>query len=148
MTAWITAPAHASTRGIYPVVGAALGEHAAQAWVIMHDVSEALARYDRARPLSPEALIPRVKTILAALARLHVLWEQPLYQQRLSANAWLPSCGPLVWREAANCARTLPKPMVYGPTPGEQPTTSYRANLAAFIDWLPAGDRPLWEQLV
>ena len=114
----------------------------------MDDASEALARYSRDAPLHPTEAVARAGQVLDGLARLHVWWEHPERQARLSACRWLVPFERALWCEAAEFARVLGKPAPAGLAPGSEPAEEFRADLAAFLAWLPAGDRPRFESLL
>jgi hypothetical protein len=131
-----------------PIIGAELQADGTGAWIVMEDVAAALAEYSREQPLpAPEALT-RVKRVLDGLARLHAWWEQPAQQARLRGYRWLVSAEQFLRVEASACAAALGKPAPLARIGQPAVTDEFRADVRAFLDWLPAGDRPVWENLL
>jgi hypothetical protein len=97
------------------------------AWLAVADVSAELAAYPR-MGLSGEQVLSRAKAILARLAQLHAMWEQPARQAELRSSAWLQHPKGYPWERA----------------PEERPN----ADLEAFLEDRPADERRLWEGLL
>jgi hypothetical protein len=131
-----------------PIVGAWRDEAGPGAWIVTEDVSGALDRYSRLSPLGPAEAVVRVRTVLDNLARLHSWWERPEQQAHLGACPWLVPTERFLWCEADTCAAALGRAARTQAAPGPEVTEEYRADLAAFLAWLPAGDRTVFERLL
>ncbi len=133
---------------VAPIIGAQLEAAGTSAWIVMEDVAAALDEYSRERRLSaPEALL-RVKQVLDGLARLHAWWERPEQRARLRGCRWLVSAEQFLRVETPAYAAALGKASRGASTDGQTATDELRADVRAFLDWLPAGDRSLWENLL
>jgi len=131
-----------------PMLGARRDPDGRAAWIVMEDASEALQRYSRDAPLHPTEAVARAAQVLDGLARLHVWWEHPERQARLGACPWLVPMERVLWCEAASFAGLLGRAVPAGLAPGSAPSEESRADLAAFLAWLPAGDRARFESLL
>jgi hypothetical protein len=131
-----------------PIVGAKLEAAGAGAWIVMEDVATALGEYSRERPLpAPEALA-RTKQVLDGLARLHAWSERPEQRARLRSCPWLVPAERFLRAEAPAYAAALGRAGRPAGPNGRAVTDELRTDLRAFLDWLPAGDRRLWERLL
>jgi hypothetical protein len=54
----------------------------------------------------------------------------------------------MLWRNASTLAIAMGKTPEQSPAEGRPVTQRYRANVQAFLDWLPPADRKLWEELM
>jgi hypothetical protein len=131
-----------------PIVGAKLEAAGTGAWIVMEDVADALGEYSRERPLpAPEALA-RTKQVLDGLARLHAWSERPEQAARLRSCPWLVPAERFLRAEAPTYAAALGKAGPPAGRGGRAVTDELRADVRAFLDWLPAGDRRFWERLL
>lgn len=140
-------PAGVST----PIVGAWRDPGGWGAWIAMEDVSPALDRYSRAARLSPAEAVARAQLVLDRMARLHAWWERPAARARLEACRWLVPTERFLWCEVASYAAALgraPAAEAAAEAAGGAPTDDLRADLTAFLDWLPARDRALFTELL
>jgi len=135
------------TNIVVPFIGAEIAPGGGSAWVVMEDVATELSQFDRAHPLPPAEAVVRVRHILDGLARLHVLWEQPQRQEKLARCPWLLGWERMVWRNVSTHAISLGRDPVDAAR-GVEVTEVRRKNVQAFLEWLPRGDRSLWEQLM
>lgn len=133
---------------VAPIIGARLDPDGAAGWIVMEDAAAALAEYSRDRPLRPDDAVARAKQALDGFARLHARWERPRLQAMLRRCPWLVRMERFLWCEAASYASALGRPTPAGVAPGSAVTDEFRADLHAFLAWLPAGDRRLWEGLL
>jgi thiamine kinase-like enzyme len=115
---------------IVPFVGARCSPDHTESWLAMRDVSTELAAYTRLT-LSGEQAMSRAQTILARLAHVHALWEQPERQAELQAANWR-------WRPDLDLWAMAPAP----------PEAGDSADLEAFLAARPAEERRLWERLL
>jgi hypothetical protein len=133
---------------VAPIIGAQLEAAGTSAWIVMEDVTAALGEYSPERRLpAPEALT-RVKQILDGLARLHAWWERPEQRARLRGCRWLVSVEQFLRVEASAYAAALGRAARSARTDTRAPTEEFCADVRAFLDWLPAGDRQLWADLL
>ena len=133
---------------VAPIIGAKLTAAGTSAWIVMEDVAAALSEYSRERPLpAPEALA-RVKHVLDGLARFHAWWERPEQRMRLRDCRWLVSLEQFLRVEASTYAAAFGRAERRPSAGGRAAADELRADLQAFLDWLPAGDRPLWKTLM
>jgi hypothetical protein len=133
---------------VAPMVGARLDPGRQAAWIVMRDVSAALGEYTRERPLPPAEAVARVKQVLDGLARLHAWWERPDQRAKLHGYTGLVPFERFLWCEAASYATALGRRPPRGAAPGSPVTDELRADLQAFLAWLPAGDRRPLERLL
>lgn len=133
---------------IVPIVGARIDPSGDAAWIVMDDVSTALSAYSRNVPLPPVEAVARVKHVLDGLARLHVWWEGARQQATLRGYSGLVPIERFLWSEAASYATALGRTPPIDVAPGSPVTDEFRANVHAFLAWLPAGDRALLEMLL
>lgn len=131
-----------------PIVGARRDAAGTGAWIVMEDIADALDRYSRTSALQPPEAVARVSLVLDRLARLHSWWERPEQQAKLHACPWLVPTERFLWSEAGSCAVALGRVASSGMPPGSEVTDEYRADLAALLAWLPAGDRAVFERLL
>lgn len=133
---------------VAPIVGATCAPDGASAWTVMEDVGAALAEYSRERPLPPAAALTRVKQALDGLARLHAWWERPARRARPRGCDWLVSAAQFARVGEADYAAALDgaagRPSAVKAAVAEE----LRADLWAFLEWLPARQRPLWQALL
>jgi hypothetical protein len=133
---------------VAPLIAAQRDAAGASAWILMDDVAAALDEYSRERPWpAPEALT-RVKQVLDELARLHAWWEQPERRARLQSCRWLVSVEQFLWVEAPAYAAALGKTARRASRGRRAAPDEFGANVRAFLDWLPVGERPFWEDLL
>jgi len=123
-----------------------------QAWVIMEDVSDELARWRALTEASPDLSAERL--LMDRLSRMHVARERPEMKRRLSSTAvslvsrerrlrWLED----LYREWLGNAAV---------DPNERPELrkaksslermGARGVLNAFLEWLPGNDRAAWQK--
>jgi hypothetical protein len=133
---------------VAPIVSVRLDPSGDAAWIVMEDVSAALAGYSRERPLPPTEAVARVKQVLDGLARLHAWWERPQRRANLRRYSGLVPFERFVWCEAARYAAALGRTPPAGAPPGSPVTDEFRADVHAFVDWLPADARPVFEELL
>ena len=133
---------------IAPIVGARLDPGETKAWLVMEDVAAALNEYSRDRPLSPAEAVVRVKQVLNHLARFHAWWERPKQQTKLRGYPWLVPVERFLWCEAPAYAAVLGRSSVGGRAQGSPVTDELRADVQAFLSWLPSGERRLWEEIL
>jgi hypothetical protein len=131
-----------------PFVDVRLDRDGRAAWIIMEDVAPALAQYNREVPLQAAEALARAQVILDRMARLHVWWERPERQAALERYDWLVPGEQLVRCNAASYAAALgetppPGTMAVGPVADES-----RANVIALLEWMPAGDRSIFAELL
>jgi len=131
-----------------PLLGACKDTAGSGVWLAMDDVSAALDRYSRAAPLPGDVAVARLRTALTRLASLHVWWETPARQALLRRSAWLVPGERMLWCEAGSYAEALGRPRLAQAAAGSAVTEMFRANVAAFLAWLPADDRPLFANLL
>jgi hypothetical protein len=131
-----------------PIVGVRRDAVGAGAWIVMEDVADALGQYSREAPLQPAEAVARASLVLDRLARLHSWWERPEQQSRLRACPWLMPAERFLWCEAGSCAAALGREARSGLPPGSEVTEAYRADVAALLAWVPAGDRAVFERLL
>jgi hypothetical protein len=135
-------------RVVVPIIGAQLEPDGTRAWILMEDVAAALGEYSRERRLPVSEALVRVKQVLDGLARLHAWWERPEHRARLRGCRWLVSAEQFLRVEAPAYAAALDRAGRGASTDGRTATDEFRADVRAFLDWLPAGDRQLWEDLL
>jgi hypothetical protein len=92
--------------------------------------------------------VARVKHVLDGLARLHAWWERPEQQAKLRGYSGLVPVERFPWCEAASYATALGRTPSAGIAPGSPATEEFRADVHAFLAWLPPGDRPVLEELL
>lgn len=126
---------------VIPVIDARLDPRGDAAWIVMRDVSADLRTYSRELPLAPAEAVARVKHVLDGLARLHAWWESPHQRTRLHRCSGLVPFERFVWCEAASYAAALGRTLPAGAAPGSAVTDEFRADVQAFLAWLPADDR-------
>jgi hypothetical protein len=114
----------------------------------MKDVSADLGAYSREAPLPPGEAVARVKHVLDGLARLHAWWEAPRRLARLRRDAVLVPLERFLWCQAASYATVLGRTPPSGTAPGSPVTEESRADVQAFLAWLPAADRSVLEPLL
>jgi hypothetical protein len=142
-------PASLPSGMVVPFIGAWRSPDNSEAWLAMADVSTELAAYPRLA-LSGEQVIGRAQTILARLARFHVLWEQPERQADLYASAWLRRPETFLWDLAPTYASALGRPAAANVSPDASAPPSWEglaADLDAFLETL-SDQRRLWEHLL
>ena len=133
---------------IVPFIGVHLDPDEHEAWIVMEDIAEELGAYSRAHPLPLEEATVRVKYVLEHLARFHAYWELPRQQTKLRDAAWLLPLEDALWKDAATYAIALDEAPKGGRAKGGPVDDALRANLRTFLDWLPAPDRTLWQELI
>ena len=133
---------------VVPFLGVRLDPSGDAAWILMKDVSASLDAYSRERPLPPAEAVERIKLALDGLARLHAWWEHPARQASLRRYSGLVPLERFAWCQAASYAAVLGRRAPVGVAPGGPVTDELRANVRAFLDWLPAGDRPVFEAIL
>jgi hypothetical protein len=135
---------------VVPFIGARRSPDNTEGWLAMADVSTGLSAYSRL-DLSGDQAIGRAQTILARLARFHAVWEQPERLAELQACPWLWRPEIYLWDLAPTYARALGRPPVAQVPPGASGPPVWDglgADLDAFLEGRPAGERRLWEQLL
>jgi hypothetical protein len=133
---------------VTPIIGARLDPSGDAAWIVMEDVSADLGAYSRESPLPPTEAVARVKQVLDGLARLHAWWESPHRQARLRQCAGLVPLERFVWCQAASYAAALDRTPPSGTAAGSPVTDEFRADVQAFLAWLPASDRAVLETVL
>jgi hypothetical protein len=131
-----------------PLLGVCGDANGSVIWLAMDDVSASLDRYSRAVPLPGDVAVARLRTALSRLAGLHVWWEAPERQERLRRCDWLVPSEQMLWCEAGSYAEALGRPRPAQAAAGSIVTDEFRANVAAFLQWLPARDRPLIAEIL
>ena len=133
---------------VAPIVGAWRDPSGAAAWIVMEDVSASLREYSRNQPLPPTEAVARLKQVLDRLAQLHVWWEGPKQRAKLRRCGWLVPVERFLGCEAASYATALGRTPPAAMASGSPVTDEFRADVHAFVDWLPAGDRPALQELL
>ena len=133
---------------VVPFVGARLDPSGDAAWIVMEDVSAALREYSRERRLPPAEAVARVKQVLERLARLHAWWERPRQRAKLRRYSGLVPFERFPRCQEAGYAIALGRTPPAGAAPGSPVTEDFRADVHAFLDWLPAGHRSAFELLL
>jgi hypothetical protein len=135
---------------VVPFIGARRSPDQSEAWLAMVDVSTELSAYPRLG-LSGDQVISRAQTILTRLAHFHAMWEQPERQAKLLACPWLRHPQAYLWDLAPTYAHALGRSPAAQVPPGASAPPAWdglAADLAAFFEVLPAGQRQLWEDLL
>ena len=135
---------------VVPFVGARRSADKLQAWLAMADVSTELAEFPRTS-LSADQAISRVRYVLERLAHFHAYWERPERQAQLQHYPWLQRTEVYIWRLAHTYALSLELPPAAGSLPVSDDLPVWdglTADLNAFLEWLPAGNRRLWQDLM
>jgi thiamine kinase-like enzyme len=114
----------------------------------MEDVSAALREYSRDQPLPPAEAVARLKQVLDRLARLHARWEGPRQQAKLRRCGCLVPVERFIGCQAASYATALGRTPPAGLAPGSPVTDEFRADVQAFVDWLPRTDRSALRELL
>lgn len=133
-----------------PYIGAWRAPNNRAAWLAMADVTADLAAYTRMN-LSGDQALGYTRAILARLAQLHALWQQPARQAELRACPWLRRPEATLWAMAPTYARALGRAPAAQVPPGTDAPAVWdglAADLAAFLEARPADERRLWEELL
>ena len=67
---------------------------------------------------------------------------------KLRGYPWLVPLERVLWCEASAYATVLGRPAEDGRAKGSPVTDEFRANIQAFLTWLPSNDRRAWEELL
>lgn len=131
-----------------PLIGTRHDADGRSVWIAMDDVSADLDQYSRQRPIPGTVALDRLKTILTRLAQYHVWWESPARQGTLRSQPWLVPVERILWCEAGSHAEALGRARPVQAAAGTTVTAEFRANIEAFLAWLPTRDRPPFADLL
>lgn len=131
-----------------PILAAIPAADGGDSWLLMTDVAEALDQYGRPNQFPFEQVKRKVSIVLDRLAMMHVQWEssdhldQALREHRYHDWAAQLSVNAGAYRHA------LTRGATGDIVDGELIDEPFVDSLHAFLGWLPATLRPLWEQVL